>query len=77
MHQIWCIIITAKYLPGWPEIAATFDHARFHDNDNHIRVRRRNRSWHKFLDNDSGFDRGLDGMAPDSLLTIFACRVKI
>ena len=66
-----------KNLPGWPEIAATFDHTRFLDNKNRIHVRRRNRSWHKHPDNESGFDRSVDGMAPDSLFTFFAYRGKI
>ena len=67
----------SKNLPGWPEIAATFDHTRFHDNDNRIHVRPRNRSSHKHLDNESGFDRSGDGMAPGGLLTFFAYRGKI
>ena len=67
----------SKNLPGWPEIAATFDHTRFHDNDNRIHVRRRNQSSHKHLDNESGFDRSRDGMVPDGLLAFFAYRGKI
>ena len=66
-----------KNLTGWPVIAATFDHAHFHDKDDRIRVRRRNRSWHKHPVNASSFDRSLDGMVPDSLLTFFRCRGKI
>ena len=66
-----------KNLPGWPEIAATFDHTRFLDNKIRIHVRSRNRSWHKHPDNESGFDRSVDGMAPDSLFTFFAYRGKI
>ena len=66
-----------KNLPGWPEIAAPFDHTGFLDNKIRINVRSRNRSWHKHPDIESGFDRSLDGMAPDSLFTFFAYRGKI
>ena len=66
-----------KNLPGWPKIAATFHHTRFLDNKIRIHVRSRNRSWHKHPDIESGFDRSLDGMAPDSLFTFFAYRGKI
>ena len=67
----------AKYLPSWPEIAATFDHTRFLDNKVRTHVRSRNRSWHKHSDIEFGFDRSVDGMAPGSLLTFFAYRGKI
>ena len=66
-----------KNLPSWPEIVATFDHARFFDNKNRIHVRRRKLSCHKNPDNEPGFNRSLDGMVPDSLLTFFRCRGKI
>ena len=66
-----------KNLPSWPEIAATFDHTGFLDNKIRIHVRSRNRSWHKHSDIESGFDRTVDGMAPDSLFTFFAYRGKI
>ena len=66
-----------KNLPGWPEIAATFDHTRFLDNKFRMHVRSRNRSWYKHPEIEPGFDRSLGGMAPDSLFTFFANRSKI
>ena len=66
-----------KNLPGWPKIAAPFHPTRFLDNKIRIHVRSRNWSWHKHSDNESGFDRSLDVIAPDSLFAFFAYRSKI